>query len=461
MSFEDLLLSDADQESRSHDVLAAWEERYPLNQDTLETRVLEVVRRAGGNSQRVRVRRTIKQLCDQGLRVQGPGGNVGEDENDWEVSFEVTFNWEGKIAEREEFRVRFTDGESMAGAVQQALHQQGLPVVCDLRHQLRLAQAGPSEFGVQETSLIWLILCQPPCGVWGLEQEQVIEWMNCDPQLFSDTDLIRSWIKQGFTPQEAQRWCQASSGSHHMRHPWRVLPWKDAGYTPEQVAEWADAGSMFIDYAKAQPWMGMGASPRQAVLWTRLRGYQPEAQALARPWLQAGVTDEQVEQIAERWDAHTITQLSHLLEDHSIDRVLDYGFLHPLVGGSGMASWMTSGLSAEQAREWTEVPGVYDADKAKAWMSLSLTSAEAARWAEVHDNYKWPEEVAAWLQAGLTIDEAVIWQGQGITSYAQLQQWQALDSRFSDPQEVGRMVSRGIDPHQFEYMRSFLTSDHV
>lgn len=456
MGFEDLLLSENTAEQEKGNLLDRHNRRHPLNEMGYQQHADKLRVAADGRSERSRVWAAVRKLIDSGLRVRGPKGNVDPESDEWDVDLECHFDCYGYLKGVEGLHGTCrADIPDLADMVQQALQEEGLPAVITVVGDVVLSYSSLTFKSARTKYAVnWRILDQNGFPACAEAVRMLLKWMEVDSQAFADCDTVTRWVGLGLDPETSLKWIRSHPD---LAHPYLARGWIEAGMTPEVAAAWADDALNLAYYDRAAPWIRAGFSASQAGKWISM-GIRSPGQT--KPWLDAGITDEQLELLAQDMDRAGAQHMEYLLtqSDIALETLIKIRRQIQRWSASTILSWMRAGFSAEQIRSWDEtVPGI-TLKQAKQWVEMGMGPEQAAAWVRADERFSDPALVRPWAKAGISVAKAGEWARHGICHYAESVRWIEVDPRLSNPGRVLALTQAGLTPQSLKAAREFVIS---
>lgn len=260
MSLVDVLISrDEGAVPSCEGILERLHQRYPLNAMLLSGRYEQLLARAEGRSERVRLKRAAKAVRETGLAS--------------EVRIGSRCSRSGDI-----YQLRVVidspDKASLCELVQGLMQDEGLPVAVDVHGKLVLLGAQAKylhgETGLNRDQLGWECLDVRNSYYFQDEEwmttETVAQWADISLH-FTDMDILGQWIHSGHGLDEVRQWVEVHEQLHRY---WLVEEWKAKGFSAEQVSEWTQVHPRLHDPHVVQRWRASGLDlddARQASDW--------------------------------------------------------------------------------------------------------------------------------------------------------------------------------------------------
>lgn len=479
MNLTDLLLEPG-QEQGPSDPIDRVLEHYPLNRMLMGDGPDQIRERGEGKSERVMIRRALKNLTEAGLSIDGPGANP---EGLPILDVQATFNREGLLAYAPDFNFSEQAGPEDRAAVQQALQEQGLMTMVTVKDQLRLVPQSLHRLRLPfgDDDIHWQLLTVDPID--GVSLAQMREWMAVDVELFCNPYLVSSWIAEGLNPQDLVVWLRVDR--HHFSQSKHIAAWQAVGADHEDAATWYAAHRGFAARDRVEAWQGAGLTLADARAWGAVI---PQLSAVAietvTRLLACKPSEEQRQQLQSALQNRpglVWSELVRMTEDGaSLERICEMAGLAPDLGdvcgwartslsaaevsdwvkrgfslSAEATSWMAVGLTAAQAQAWRE-GGARTPSQAKPWIEAGLTVNDMLEWKDAYYSFTNFQHVQPWIEAGFGAEQAKAWAGIGIHQPGVVQQWQEIGPPFDTPEGVKPLRAEVITPKQARVMLTAL-----
>lgn len=484
---DDLLdLLQSDDAPRSEGLIESHRTKWPLN--------LSVIGMAddSNTSMRVRIKRAMRNLEQQGVTVSGPVADPDKASSQAAAVFIARFDRSGRTSR---LRVKLSVG-ALAGQVQAALIEQGLAAVVDLEGDVLCLPFAPDD----ETALLALELDAASCNpehlhalaVWraagfcnkdagtymrmGLDPQALREWKA---QGFSHTYQISGWCSHGFTPQQAKAWDAAGTDYYRARQ------WQAKGFTPEQAKAWMQPLG-HLEAGVAQKLQKMGIDPQTACAWKELNGGTYGLPEFISEMRAESVDEKQAQQLASKGYhgaapvRQALRQIKRSANPAQERRWADLGpsFLEE----SARQQWAEAGMDPEQIAEWQQAfgrgniavwevqamqrrditptdlatwtqdaPSLGERERWLGWREAGQDPALARAWAQANPVFADYEQARPWIEAGVSPEQGAGWQELGF-ELDEVLQWRDVHPRCEDPAFVEGLSDKHIEPEQAKAM---------
>lgn len=395
-------------------------------------------------SDRVRLRRVLQTLDEWGIASSGI--EPSHHRASAQVYFEGAFSSSGSLKQIA-LDVRLEDNDLLE-QVQMALQSAGWPAVVSRHGQIEAPRSPVDDEHVEWLELGFL----HPLD--GLTAEQAATWIEACP-LLDNSISLEAAAASGLTPQQLAPWAALADKDGRaflLNKPHFAKAWIEAGLTPEDALPWFEADNHLLNFSLVDEWRARGCGPLEAKAWINLLPWGADPKK-TDSWLRKGFTDKHAVRILQSegssWSARSISDQSGASAAETVAWI-ESG----VTNASYVQLWVEIGITGRELRRWNRAfkqgggERYLKREEVAAWIDSGLSVSDAEPWLEL--NYRFIDRglVEEWQQEGLAPEDARDWARSGVAELSEVRAWQAIHPACSDPQLVGSLVASGLKPFQ-------------
>jgi len=403
-------------------------------------------------SHRVRLRRTITQLKEWGIKVSGI--EQAHREDDAVITFSGSFDGSGSIKEYY-LKVVCSDDQYLE-QLQMALQAEGWPAIIDFNNQLWVNLEPISEEEAE-----WLEL--------GIDKNRdnasltspitparASQWIEASPQLKTH-GRIRQAEDGPLEPSQITPWLELTYKEESVgdfvfaRKPALIDKWVAAGFTAASAEPWVTVMSELSDFDYAKQWMDRGCTAEDAPLWINALPYSHDPSA-ADELIAKGLKLKHVKRLAAAdvsgWQLGRMLNMSMSISETVA--WLESG----ITSRWELNAWKTIGETGSRTLRWQKAArkgglvGDLSAEQAEKWLTVGRSIDDAEPWIKLHRAFIDLELVRAWEAEGYSAKEAAAWAKAGVPKLDDVKLWQEMGAPFDDSEVVAGLAAQGVKPEQ-------------